>query len=323
MLLSGFLAVSCAVTPEEDTNYSSDRVMKAWLNIHYPGVRTFEDTGAYVLEMEPGNGPAIGDSAYVWTHYVKRSLNQTITSTNIQQLAEQLGTYSATTYYGSDIWQVDKGYLPDGLEAVLKTMRGGGHVKIALPISASNHSSAIYSVFTGTSESENQIIDLTVDTVVNDIYDYQERTMRTWFQEHYASTDTISEGLYFKKLIKKEAETDTIPEGNSVSVRYIGRLLDGTVFDTNIEDTAKFYRIWKSGGSYTGLTINFYKTDDTKRKSENSVVDGFAGAVMHMNYGETAVTVFNSKLGYQEKGSRPSIPGYSPLCFWLYTEPKN
>ena len=323
LLLAGLLATSCAVTPEEDSHYSSDRVMKAWLNIHYPGASTFGDTGAYVLEMEPGNGPAVGDSSYVWAHYVKRSLDQTITSTNIRQLAEQLGSYSATAYYGSDIWQVDQGYLPDALEAVLKKMRAGGQVKLALPLSASSHGSALYSAFNSTSETENLIIDLTIDTVMTDIYDYQERTMKAWFQEHYACTDTIVEGLYFKKLDKKETENDTIAEGNAVSVRYIGRLLDGTVFDTNIEDTAKFYRIWKSDGSYSALSINFYKSDESKWSSENSVVDGFGKAVMQMNYGETAVTVFSSKLGYQEKGSSPSIPEYSPLFFWLYIEPND
>ena len=323
LFLSGVLAVSCAVSPEEDENYSTDRVMKAWMNVNYPGVRTYGNTGAYVLEMEQGNGPAVSDSSYVWAHYTKRALDQTITSTNIRQLAEQLGSYTATSYYGSSIWQVDKGYLPDALEAILKTMRGGGRAKIALPASASSHDNTLYSAFSGTSESSNEIIDLTIDTVMTNIYEYQERTMKAWFQNHYASTDTLVEGLYFKKLVKKESESDTIPEGNSVSVRYIGRLLDGSVFDTNIEDTAKFYRIWKSDGSYSALSINYYKTDDTKWKSENSVVEGFGRAVLQMNYGEKAVAVFNSTMGYAEKGKSPSVPEYAPLCFWLYIEPKD
>ena len=42
-----------------------------------------------------------------------------------------------------------------------------------------------------------------------------------------------------------------------------------------------------------------------------------------MNFGETAVTVFNSELGYGEKGKSPSIPEYAPLYFWLYIEPKD
>ena len=98
--------------------------------------------------------------------------------------------------------------------------------------------------------------------------------------------------------------------------------MDGRVFDTNIEDTAKFYRIYKSNGSYNALSIEYYRTDTTKFSSANSVVKGFGKGVTLMNYGEKAVVLFNSQLGYGEKGSSPSIPEYSPLSFWLYIEPK-
>ena len=319
--LTVLLTASCAVDPVEDSNYSYDRVMQAWINTHFPGLKTYGDTGAYVLEIERGDGPAVTDSAYVCAHYTKRNLDQTITSTNIRQLAEQLGQYQVNADYGSDIWRVDQGYLPTALETVIKSMRGGGHATVALPYSVSSHDKSVYSAFSGTSEDDNCLIELTVDTVITDIYDYQERCMRAWFEEHYAVRDTAAEGLYFKKLAG-EAETDTIAEGSSVKVRYIGRRLDGQVFDTNIEDTAKFYRIWKDGGSYDALSVSFYK-DDPEKLSENSVVDGFAKAVSLMNYGETAVTLFNSTLGYGEKGSAPAIPEYAPLIFWLYIEPKN
>lgn len=324
LFLAGLLAASCAITPEEDANHSADRVMKAWINVHYPGLTPYGDTGAYILESEPGSGPAVTDSSFVWAHYVKRNLDQTIAATNIQHISEQIGNYTATTYYGSDIWQIDQGYLPKALETILKTMRGGGRVKVALPLSASRHAQALYNAFSSTSESDNLIIDLTVDTVMTDIYDYQERTMRAWFQEHYASTDTVAEGLYFKKLEEKTADTDTVAEGNTVKVRYVGRLLDGSVFDTNIEDTAKFYRIWRSNGTYNALDLNYYKADESKFRSENNrFTTGFGKAVMQMNYGESAAAVFSSKLGYEEKGSSPSIPEYSPLFFWIRLEPKN
>ena len=322
-----FLAIlstgACAVNATEDENYANDRVMTAWIHQNYPGVKSYGDTGAYILGMNAGNGPAITDSSYVRAHYVKRRLDQTIISTNIKSLAEQLGTYSNTSYYGGNVWRVDQGYLPGALETILKTMRGGGQLKVALPVSASKHDYATYTAFNSTAETYNEIIDLAIDTVITDIYDYQARTMKAWFTEHYAVSDTVSENLYFKKLVEKTAETDTIAEGESVKVRYIGRLMDGQVFDTNIEDTAKFYRIWKSGGSYDALSINFYKTDEQKFSSENSVVTGFGKAVTLMNYGETAVTLFNSELGYSEKGSNPSIPEYAPLVFWLYLEPKD
>ena len=319
---AALLAASCAVTPEEDAYYSYDRVMSAWINVNYPGLGTFADTGAYILEMDRGNGPAVGDSAYIRAHYVKRTLDQEIVSTNIRRIAEQLGSYKNTTCYDGNTWRLDQGYLPDALEAILKTMRSGGHVTVALPYSESDHDYSLYAAFSSTSESDNLIIDLTIDTVLTDIYDYQDKTMKAWFEAHYASTDTLTKGLYFKKLVENLAETDTVAEGGSVKVRYIGRLLNGTVFDTNIEDTAKFYRIWSSSNSYSALSITYYKTDESKFSSENSVVDGFGKAILGMNYGETAVAVFDSTLGYEEKGSSPSIPEYAPLCFWLQIEDK-
>ena len=166
LLLAGMTAVSCAVQSEEDADYSGDRVMKAWINVNYPGLKPYGDTGAYILEMEQGQGPAVSDSAYVWAHYVKYRLDRSIASTNIQRFAEQLGTFTRTTCYSSDIWRIDQGYLPDDLETILKTMRSGGHVKVALPNSASGHSQSFYSAFTGTKEDENLVIDLTIAFVI-------------------------------------------------------------------------------------------------------------------------------------------------------------
>ena len=317
------LTAACAVEPQTETYASQDRVMKAWMRHNYPGKTTYGDTGLYVLDMEPGDGPAIGDSAYVFAHYVKSKLDGEIISTNDEGLARQLGTYSVLNHYGSSIWRIDQGYLPDDLETVLHAMKSGGYAKVALPLSASGHALSMYSAFSGTEESYNEILEIEIDTVVNKIYAYQEQVMKDWFQRNYQVSDTAAEHLYFKKLVEKTAESDTISEGHNVSVRYIGRLLNGQVFDTNIEDTAKFYRIWKSTGSYNALTISYYKDDPEQFGNNNSVVDGFGKAIRMMNFGEKAVTVFNSELGYGEKGKSPSVPEYAPLCFWLYIEPKD
>ena len=323
LLMASALAVSCAVEPVEDSSYSYDRVMKAWLAMNYPGLKPFGDSGAYILEMQQGTGPAVTDSSYVWAHYTKLSLDRSVISSNERSVAEQLGTYSPTSYYGSRIWRVDQDYIPSGLEAVIKTMKGGGRALIALPLSASSHTSSLYSAFSGSDESDNSIIEIKIDTVMADIYDYQERVMKEWFRSHYNVADTSAEHLYFKKLKEKTAETDSIPEGSTVKVRYIGRHLDGQVFDTNIEDTAKFYRIHTQGKTYDALNVTFYKDDVSKLAQENTTVAGFYRSVSMMNYGETAVALFSSELGYGEKGSSPAIPEYSPLHFWFYVEPKD
>ncbi len=320
--VSALAAVSCAVDPEEDSYASYDRVMEAWINTHFPGVKPYGTEGAYILDMSQGAGPAVTDSSYVWAHYVKRTLEGTVISTNIMELAEQLGTYSNASFYGSDIWRVDQGYLPVSLEEVLKTMRSGGRASIAIPYSASNHEVSTYAAFSGTDEGTNVLIDLTIDTVVTDIMAWQDRAMKEWFQSRYPGTDTVSTGLYFTKLEEHTAETDTIADGEEIKVRYIGRLLNGQVFDTNIQDTAKFYRIWDGSRSYDALSFTYHKPDTENLASDNGVVEGFAQAVARMNYGEKAVTLFRSDLGYGESGSGDFVPEYAPLIFWLYVEPE-
>ena len=322
LLLAAVLLTACAVDPESEDNYSNNRVMKAWIERYYPGLQTYGDTGIYVLEMDKGNGAAITDSSYIRVHYTKRSLDGTVSLTNELELSKQLGDYSVANFYGGSTWQVDHGCLPDALEKIIKTMRVGGSLKAAIPASASSHSSSTYDAFSSTSETQNILFEMAIDTVIENIYDYQEEIMRKWFSSHYQIADTTAEHLYFKKLEAHESESDTVAEGATVSVRYIGRLMIGQVFDTNIEDTAKFYRIWDSSNSYNALSIAYYKENEEKFSQENSAVTGFAKAVLQMNYEEKGVTLFNSELGYGESGRNPSIPEYAPLVFWLWIEKK-
>lgn len=321
LLLAVSLAISCAVEPDDDEDLAFDHMMTAWIRVHYPSVKPFGTHGAYILEMDKGDGAVIGDSAYVRVFYTKRTLDGTIMDTNVEEVAKQLGSYDASYNYAGNTWRMTQGYVPDGLEEVMRTMRSGGKAAIALPKTASSHLYSLYDAFSSTEEANNYIYELEIDTVVTDIISYQDKEMREWFRTHYASEDTLSAHQYFKKLEEKTANTDTIAEGSSISVYYIGRLINGQVFDTNIEDTAKFYRIWSSSREYSALSMTYHKSEDESSSSTNDVVEGFEQAILKMNYGEKAVTLFNSELGYGEAGSNPAIPEYSPLSFWLYIDP--
>lgn len=321
LLLTASLALSCGVYPDEDSDIEYDHVMDAWMRVNYPTVKPFGTYGAYVLQMDKGDGASIGDSAYVRVHYTKSMLDGTIVETNEEELAKQLGEYKVSSNYAGNTWRLTQGYVPDALEEVIRSMRSGGQATIALPKTASGHNASMYDAFTSSEEANNYIFDLTIDTVINNIISYQDQEMREWFRAHYDSETKIADHLFFKKLVEKTADTDTITEGASISVRYIGRLMDGQVFDTNIADTAKFYRIWNSDNAYSALNVTFYKNDDDKFSSDNNVVSGFGQAIQHMNYGEKAVALFNFELGYGQNGKNPSIPEYSPLLFWIYIEP--
>ena len=98
---------------------------------------------------------------------------------------------------------------------------------------------------------------------------------------------------------------------------YIGRLLNGTVFDTSIRDTAMFYGIYSSGRSYGPVSINFgSEWSDSKMGAEsNSIISGFARTLWTMHPKEKGTGIFYSPLGYSYNGSGGIIPPYSPLRF--------
>ena len=103
-------------------------------------------------------------------------------------------------------------------------------------------------------------------------------------------------------------------------LNYVGRRLDGVVFDTNIADTAKFYGIYDSGTTYGPTLINWGDTYDdlTMTSSETDIISGFKFALFYMKPYEAGTTIFHSQYGYSYSGSGNTIPSYSPLQFDLY-----
>jgi FKBP-type peptidyl-prolyl cis-trans isomerase len=81
--------------------------------------------------------------------------------------------------------------------------------------------------------------------------------------------------------------------GDSVQVRYVGKLLNGKVFDQNVQD----------GLSYPA--------------GQGLLIPGWEDGVMKMKQGEKATIFIPSSLGYGEQGSPGAIPPNSVLVFDL------
>ena len=321
------LLSSCAEgSVEINTEDAYNRVITSWMRVYYPErISNTTDSGAYILEEETGTGAKPTDSSYVFVHYVKTDLDGDIEDTNEEDLARQLMQFARTSYYGPDIWRLGQGYIPCAVEETLLGMRVGGFAKIACPLAASECSYSVYNAFEETSASDNEIYYLYLEKIVEDINAYQIEQIEAFRDSVFPGLDSLQEGFYFKKLIEVEIPVDTngvkdtIADGTSINVRYIGRLLNGQVFDTNIQDTAKKYRIYSSSADYDALEIEYYQDKDDCI-SNNSLVDGFSIAVSKMYYGECADTFFWSDLGYEASGSEESIPEYSPLRFTIWIE---
>lgn len=317
-LLSLF-AASCAKDPVLEEASGFDRVLQSWINIKYPGLSA-NDSGIFVLDCKPGNGLAVPDSGYVFAHYYAMDLQGNYLDTNIDSLYERLYEKGPLYYSGSAIWQVDMGFIPSALNMMIKQMREGGEILIAVPVKMGKVGSSVYRAFSS-STTDNIQYYLKIDRVVKDIYAYQDSVLADYSKKYYGGMDSLSDGFYFK-LIGRRDGSDTIADEVCHPLRYWGkRIADGVMFDTNVKDTAKKYSIYSSSSAYDTLGVRRFSNMSTMITS-NSMIEGFTRAVHEMRLGDTVEVFFRSDLGYGASGSSTSIPEYAPLFFRLYTDPK-
>ena len=93
---------------------------------------------------------------------------------------------------------------------------------------------------------------------------------------------------------------------------YVARLLDGFVVDTNIEDTARKYRIYSSSRSYSALG---HTVVDPDTSSESDLIRGIDKALLNMKHGGVSIAFFSSDWGYGSKTK--SFGRYQPMFYWI------
>lgn len=99
-------------------------------------------------------------------------------------------------------------------------------------------------------------------------------------------TETTEAGLRFGKVVAYP-DSAQVKDGSVLKVKYTGRRMDNTIFDSGTLD----------------VTIG-----------SSSVVQGFSQGLLKMRAGEKANLLFPSSLGYGPQGNR-NIAGFSPLYF--------
>ena len=330
------LAFACAKYESEDNLVSQKRVRDAWMRVNLGQELEPDENGLYVLEKTVGTGKAIGDTAFILFDYVVRDLEGNYTKYTTEEVARIMGAYSNEKYYSPEIVQMGQYKLYTPMENFVKTLNAGGKAKFLLPPEATTYAytkelKKYYKTYgndgTKPALSENYIYDVAVVDVIDDIYQYQIDKLEAFSNKNYAGLDSLEKGFYFVKLKENNSVTDTIAVNASVKVDYIGKLLDGFCFDTNIADSAKVYGLYNLSKTYEPLSVTFLKngysiSDDGSRSYSSDVINGFAMAVGRMNYGEEAIAFFWSPLAYGTKSS-DSYPAYAPMCFYIKVRPKD
>lgn len=343
---AGLLLFSCAKESEESNAAIQKRILDAYLQVNYPNKDyTVTESGLVVINHEQGNGASPDKHGAAYVKYSTKNLSGNYQSTMFEEVARQLGTYSAEIYYGPQLAALDYGDITEGVNEALKMMNKGSKMTVIIPPALSKYdgeNTGGYGYETEKSESSsvNTIYEIEMFDVVTNLQKYQLDSLQAFRDIHYPGLDSTVNMFYFKKL--SGTNTDTIPNNETAKVWYVGRLLDGYIFDTNIRDTAKKYGIWSSSKTYDALEVTYKSaytgmassagtmnvtgvTDKSSSDDDDggSYVPGFAKALKAMTYGDHAITFFGSGWGYGSEGSMSSgsgVPTYSMLFFEIFVE---
>ena len=100
-------------------------------------------------------------------------------------------------------------------------------------------------------------------------------------------------GTGIRYIILREGKGETGKSGDSAAVLYIGRLLNGTEFDRNLDREHPF----------------------TFRVGRGMVIQGWEQIMQQMKAGEKRLVIIPAELGYGTRGAPPKIPRDSTLVF--------
>ena len=129
------------------------------------------------------------------------------------------------------------------------------------------------------------------------------KKVQEYISENNLKVDSTENGLYY--TITQEGN-GIIPEtGQMVSVNYVGKLLDGKVFDTSYEAIAKENSLFNPQRTYEPYTFEL---------GTRSIIQGWNEAFSVLSEGAKATLIIPSDLGYGPRGSGV-IPPNAVLVF--------
>lgn len=346
--LAGILLFSCAKEEEESNASIQKRVLDAYLQVNYPNKNyTVTKSGLVILNHEEGTGSSPEQYGAAYMKYSAKDLSGNYHSTMFEDVARRIGTYTAANYYGPQLSSLGYGEITEGLNEAMKMMKKGSKMTVIIPPALSVYDGETqnggygYSTEKSESSSVNSVYELEMYDVVTNLQKYQLDSIQAFRDKYYPGLDSTSNMYYFKKL--SGTSTDTIAKNETAKVWYIGRLLDGYIFDTNIKDTAMKYRIYNASKTYEAMEVNYESTytemassagtmnvngvsssnSSSDDDASGSYVPGFAKALKSMTYGDHAITFFGSGWGYGSSGTMSSgagVPTFSMLFFEIFVE---
>lgn len=319
------MVAACAKDVAGGPNDGKKRYMDAWMHLYNQRNNTNiqpSGLGIYVLDEKAGNGAlTVTDNGYVFVECTVTDLEGNISAYTSADVAKQLGTYSETTYYGPSVWLTMDTTIPAGLQDAVVGMKVGGYKKVLVPSWLMSYASYANGsdYLNESSDYSNTIYEFTVKDYTDSIDVWQIDSIKRYITKNYGSLDAFSNdttGFYYRQLEAPESE-EAFSSDTTIYINYVGKLLNGLVFDTNIERVAKDNNLYSTDRTYSPVSIKWGEkhSDLTMGSEASSVISGFSMTLWEMKAMEKGIGIFYSPLGYGYSGSEPSIPPYAPLIF--------
>ncbi|MDR2652508.1 MAG: FKBP-type peptidyl-prolyl cis-trans isomerase [Prevotellaceae bacterium] len=347
LILTSALLASCAKEETESIDAIQDRLLQSYITVvHHDSIQP-EALGYYIIRLNEGTGVAPQKGDWVKWDQTQRSLDETVISATEKDQAITYGLYDAnmqTTHYIPNYGYLDEAYIYRCLADVFPNMKEGAKYRIIAPPRLLNTSTAS----SQQSGYVSYILDITLREVIKNPQQYELDQVTDYKYTYYPEIlDSIKYGMYYKttyvapdtvwetdennELVPVVKDTTSATDGRTAYVTYVGRFLDGFVFDTNIIDSAKKHNIYDVSRSYDTLSFSI---------GGGNTVYGFDKIVQQLKTGDSGLGFFTSEWGYSIYGSSPStssssdyygtgtttstvstiIQPYTPLVFevWLH-----
>lgn len=211
-----------------------------------------------------------------------------------------------------------KGDLPEGL----KLLHTGDHAVICISADSVQKMGAILPPYFVPGKGmrlcyEINVADIvTKETIALEEAAYRESLARAaeeenavisqYVREHNIDATPDERGLYV--IVKKQGTGERVANGRTVKIDYVGKLLNGKVFDSSIESVAEENGLYNPQRTYMPLQYVV---------GQVSLIEGWERGVMDMPAGTELMLIIPSSLGYGPRGAGADIPPNSPLIFEL------
>ena len=111
-------------------------------------------------------------------------------------------------------------------------------------------------------------------------------------------------------IVEEEGDGSRPDAGNVIYTNYTGYLLDGSVFDSNLEDVAIANDIYEEERNYD--IFNFFLGQNT---SQGGAIQGFSLGFQRLRSGSKATIIIPSPYGYRDNENVIRVPANSVLVF--------